>query len=99
MMIIQEIFEKLETSHKPVARLYYKTGEVRLIVIGFKKGMILDQHKTHLPARILVMSGNVNYIQAGVETHLKAYEYIDIPVNIMHEVVANEDSICLLTQG
>lgn len=98
-MITHEIVEKLEASVKPVARLYYKTETVKLICIGFKKGMVLDQHKTHLPARLLVMSGSVTYIQAGVHTMLNAMDYIDIPVNIMHEVVAKQDSMCLLTQG
>lgn len=98
-MVIQEIHEKLKTSTKPVARLYYKSGDVKTIFIGFKKGMILDQHKTHLPARLMVMSGQVSYIQASEFTNLRQYEYKDIPVDIMHEVHADEDSLCMLIQG
>ncbi len=98
-MIIQEIHEKLKSSTKPVARLYYKSGDVKTIFIGFKKGMILDQHKTHLPARLMVMSGKVTYIQASELTNLRQYEYKDIPVDIMHEVHADEDSLCMLIQG
>ena len=48
--MIREIQEKLKTSLKPVARLYYKSGDVKQIFIGFNRGMTLDQHKTHLPA-------------------------------------------------
>lgn len=98
-MIIQEIHEKLKSSTKPVARLYYKSGDVKTIFIGFKKGMILDQHKTHLPARLMVMSGKVTYIQESELTNLRQYEYKDIPVDIMHEVHADEDSLCMLIQG
>jgi len=61
--------------------------------------MTLDQHKTHLPARLLVLSGDVTYIQAGTQTRLKQYDFIDIPINIIHEVYANTDSLCMLTQG
>ena len=98
-MIIQEIHEKLKSSTKPVARLYYKSGDVKILFIGFKKGMILDQHKTHLPARLMVMSGKVTYIQESELTNLRQYEYKDIPVDIMHEVHADEDSLCMLIQG
>ena len=97
--MIREIQEKLKTSLKPVARLYYKSGDVKQIFIGFNRGVTLDQHKTHLPARLLVLSGDVTYIQAGTQTRLKQYEYIDIPINIIHEVYANSDSLCILTQG
>ena len=98
-MIIQEIHEKLKSSTKPVARLYYKSGDVKTIFIGFKKGMILDQHKTHLPARLMVICGKVTYIQESELTNLRQYEYKDIPVDIMHEVHAVEDSLCMLIQG
>ena len=98
-MIIQEIQEKLMSASKPVAKLYYKSGDVKTIFIGFKKDMVLDQHKTHLPARLTVITGKVTYVQAGESTPLNQYEYKDIPVDIMHEVHADEDSLCMLIQG
>lgn len=98
-MIIQEIQEKLMSAAKPVARLYYKSGDVKTIFIGFKKDMVLDQHKTHQPARLMVITGKVRYVQAGETTPLNKYEYKDIPVDIMHEVHADEDSLCILVQG
>ena len=98
-MIINEIQEKLETAIKPVARLYYKAGEYKTMFIGFKKGMTLEQHKTQVPARLMVITGMVTYIEEGDKTTLKMYEYQDIPVNIIHEVHAEEDSLCMLVQG
>jgi hypothetical protein len=98
-MVIQEIQDKLMSASKPVARLYYKSGDVKTVFIGFKKDMILDQHKTHLPARLMVITGKVTYVQASEKTILNQYEYKDIPVDIMHEVHADEDSLCMLIQG
>jgi len=98
-MVIREIFEKLGTSAKPVARLYYKSGDVKTIFIGFKKGMILARHKTSVPARLMVITGKVTYVQAGDKSILNMYDYKDIPVDIMHEVHADEDSLCMLIQG
>ena len=98
-MTILDIKEKLETATNPVARLYYKVEGCKTLFIGFKKGMTLEQHKTHLPARLMVITGKVTYVQAGEKTLLNMYEYKDIPVNVLHEVHAEEDSLCLLIQG
>ena len=98
-MVIQEIQDKLMTASKPVARLYYKSGDVKTIFISFKKDMVLDQHKTHLPARLMVITGKVTFVQASEKTILNQYEYKDIPVDIIHEVHADEDSLCMLIQG
>lgn len=98
-MIIREINEKPETSAKAVAILYHKSGDHKTMFIGFKQGMTLDQHRTHLPARHMVITGNVSYIQADVKTHLGQYDFKDIPINIIHEILANEDSLCMLIQG
>lgn len=98
-MIIREIEQKLETSAKPVARLYHKSGDHKTIFIGFKKGMTLDQHKTNLPARLMVITGKVTYIQLDEKTQLDQYDFKDIPANIIHEIFAEEDSLCMLIQG
>ena len=98
-MIIREINEKPETSAKPVARLYHKSGDHMTMFIGFKQGMTLDQHRTHLPARHMVIEGKVTYVQAGESVLLNQYEYKDIPLDIVHELHANEDSLCMLIQG
>jgi len=99
MTIIQEIQEKLKTSTNPVARLYYKTDSSKTMFIGFIKGMTLEKHKTHVPARLMVLTGNVTYNQGDESTNLHPYEHKDIPVDIEHEVYAEEDSLCLLIQG
>jgi quercetin dioxygenase-like cupin family protein len=94
--IINEIIEKLQTAQSPVARIFYKSGNSKLLLIGFKKGMTLEKHKTHVPARLLVLSGAVKYIQEEFENPLKKFDYQDIPVDVFHEVFAGEDSLCML---
>ncbi|MBK6785190.1 MAG: hypothetical protein IPG79_16635 [Saprospiraceae bacterium] len=66
------------------------------MLIGFNKGMTLEKHKTHVPARLLVLSGAVKYIQEEYENPLKKFDYQDIPVDVIHEVYAEEDSLCML---
>jgi quercetin dioxygenase-like cupin family protein len=97
--IITEINKKLATTDKPVARIFYKSGEHKIMLMGFLKGMILEQHKTSVPARLLVMSGLVTYKQGNEPTTLQQYDFFDIPVDVLHEVHAEEDSLCMLIQG
>ena len=54
-VIIHEINEKLKTSDHPVARIFYKSGDSKILLIGFLKGMTLAQHKTHVPAMLVVL--------------------------------------------
>ncbi|MBK9736345.1 MAG: hypothetical protein IPO92_15860 [Saprospiraceae bacterium] len=98
-MVIKEILEKLKTTEKPVARIFHKGTDSKILFIGFKKGMRLDHHKTQLPSILLVISGQVNFIDTEQNKVLNQYDECNIPVNVMHEVIALEDSICMLTQG
>jgi ketopantoate hydroxymethyltransferase len=98
-MIIQEIQEKLETANKPVALQFYKSGDVKILFIGFKKGMTLAEHKTTIPVRLMVITGKVTYVQASDKTVLNQYNFKDIPVDIMHKVYADENSLCMLIKG
>jgi len=99
MNIIQEIQEKLGSSTKPVARLYHKTESSKTIFIGFNSGMTLEQHKTDVPAKLMVITGKLTYRQGEDITTLQQYETKDIPVDTLHEVFADEDSLCMLTKG
>ncbi len=98
-MIIQEIKKLLETSANSVARIMYNKDHFRVLCIGFKKGMILKDHKTPYDSKLLVIDGNVLYNQQQLEHHLSLYDEIIIPTNEIHNVVALEDSICLLIQS
>jgi quercetin dioxygenase-like cupin family protein len=99
MNLIQEIQEKLESSTKPVARLYHQTESSKTMFIGFKSGMTLEQHKTDIPAKLMVLTGKVIYRQGEDSTTLQTYETKEIPVDTLHEVYAEEDSLCMLTKG
>ena len=99
MTIIQEIQEKLMTSTKPVARLYYKSEASKTMFIGFNSGMILDQHKTSIPARLMVLTGKVTYQQVDDITTLYQYETKDISKDTLHKVYADEESLFMSMQG
>jgi quercetin dioxygenase-like cupin family protein len=98
-MIINDVLQQLETSTHPVAKALHKGEHFKVLVMGFKKGMVLKEHKTSLPAKLTIFSGKVIYIEIGVSKNLNQYDETDIPVGIVHSVECTEDAICLLTQG
>lgn len=98
-MTIKDVLEQLETATHPVAKPLHKGDNFKVLIIGFKSGMKLKEHTASMPSKLTVILGKVIYKQQGKETELQQYDEIEIPVNIIHFVVAKEDSLCLLTQG
>jgi quercetin dioxygenase-like cupin family protein len=98
-MVIKEVMAQLESAIQPVTKILHKAENFKVIVIGFKNGMVLKEHKTTLPAKLTVLSGQVLYKQSDRSIELNKFDEIEIPLNIPHSVEAREDSICLLTQG
>lgn len=98
-MIIKQILEQLESSAHPVAKALHKGAHFKVLVIGFKKGMILKEHQTKLPTVLTVLNGQVLYKIGTDSTILSIYDEVLIPIEQIHSVEALEDSLCLLTQG
>lgn len=99
MSIIKDILSRLETVTHPVAQVMQKGDGYRIIAIGFRKQMILNDHKASMPSVLTVLNGKVNYRINNESTVLSQYDQVEIPVDLIHSVEALEDSLCLLTQG
>nr|MBC7612291.1 hypothetical protein [Pseudopedobacter sp.] len=100
-MVIKSVLEQLadQDSNHPSIKILKKGKGYKLIVLGFKKGMILKEHSTPISAKIVVIEGKVNYKEVNSVVVLDKFEELDIPINVIHAVEALEDSICLLIQG
>ena len=98
-MVISQIKEELETSQKPIAKSLHHNKNFRVIALGFKKDMILTAHTAKWPSKLTILEGSVIYNEGDKSIEIKQYEEYEIPVGILHSVVANEDSLCLLTQS
>ena len=59
--MFKEILQKLENAANPVAQVVQNTSCSKVLVIAFKKGMILKEHKTDVSAKLLVIKGNLIY--------------------------------------
>ena len=99
MTPLHDIQKRLETATNPVALAIHKGENFKVLAIGFKKGMVMREHKTNRPAVLTVFSGKVLYKMDSQEITLSMYDEQQIPVDHIHSVEALEDSLCLLTQG
>lgn len=98
-MVFNTILEKLATAGRPVALAIAKGAEFSILAIGFKKGMILQEHVTSVPAKLIVLEGSVTY-QTGPNTiPLEKYAEMSIPANEKHAIFAHADSMCLLIRA
>lgn len=98
-MILKEILQELETSKDPVYKMLRKGENSHTLAIGFKKGMLLKKHKSDIPARIVVIKGEVVYNSDNGSTTLGLYDEYEIPIKEFHWVEANEDSLMLVMKG
>ncbi|WP_194776222.1 cupin domain-containing protein [Pararhodonellum marinum] len=98
-MTINDIKEELKEANQPVAKSLHHGKGFKVLIIGFRKGMILQKHKAHTKSKLTVLEGAVVYKEESRNVALTQYEEVEIPVEIMHAVEAVEDSLCILTQG
>jgi quercetin dioxygenase-like cupin family protein len=98
-MTIQEIKEELKTAQHPVARAIDHNDHFKVLIIGFNKGMQLKKHTAKVATKLTVLEGTVRYIEGVKTQQLNQYHEYEIPVDVLHEVEAVTDSLCLLTQG
>ena len=98
-MIIKNILNELQTAEKPVGKMLRKGTAFHVLAIGFKKDMILPKHTSSLPARLVVIKGEVTYNNAEGSNRLKLYDEYEIPVDEPHWVEASEESLILVIKG
>ena len=84
----------------PVFRPLFKAQNGRLTAIRLLKSEVIKEHKSPVPAMLLVLEGTVVYVQLedGVERRLNTSEFTEIPPDTFHQVTAEKDAICILVQ-
>ncbi|MBR9917519.1 hypothetical protein GYB29_07525 [bacterium] len=98
-MTIRRIKKELLTSDTPVAKSLHHGSGFKVLLLGFNKGMILQEHKAHVRSKLTVLEGAVRYREQSRDVELRQYDEIDIPLEVSHSVEAVEDSLCILSQG
>lgn len=98
-MTIKQVKKELKASNHPVAKSLHQGVGFKVLIMGFKRGMILKEHKAHIRSKLTVLEGAVIYKEENRVVELEQYDELEIPIDVKHSVEALEDSLCLLTQG
>ncbi|ATP55620.1 hypothetical protein CPT03_03620 [Pedobacter ginsengisoli] len=99
-MIIKEVLAQLaESQTGPIIKVLERGDQFKVIVLAFKKEMVLRAHQTPLKTKLVVIEGKVSYKEAGRLVVLDQFDDLEIPKKVLHSVEAIADSICLLIQS
>lgn len=83
----------------PIVKILKQGNGYKVLAIGLKKGAVLKEHKSSVPATLIVTEGSVLYKEHERSVELMRDTDFEIPINVLHSLLALEDSICLLIQG
>lgn len=91
------MLETLQLSdEKPAVLTVRNTESTNILCIGLKKAQVLKRHLSPIPAYLIVLKGTINFDIDGVATRFSEMDTFEIPVNVLHEVTAIEESIFLV---
>ena len=98
-MILKEIIAEIENTDKPVVKRLQEGKDFHVLAIGLKNEVLLKKHKTDIPAKIVVIKGQVIFKTGNVMVTLGLYDERIINVGEFHSVKALEDSLFLVIKG
>ena len=84
---------------KPNVHYITKNERIRCFAVALGNGAVLKKHSTPVPATLIVLKGEINFVFADREYVLRAYDTFEIPVDEIHEVFGITDqNLFLVTQ-
>jgi len=98
MTTIQKMKDQLSKSDKPIEKIIHENDCFKVSLIGFANGMMLREKQTKIPTKLTVLCGTIKYFDVGKKIILHKYDEFDIPSDVKHYIIADEQSLCLLTQ-
>ena len=82
---------------KPKVELLLDTEFSKELRIIFKSGQSLQEHKAPFPIIIEVLEGNIDFGVEGKIHHLDRGDILTIGSNVLHDLLATENSIVRLS--
>lgn len=95
-MLLKELNKSLPTATKPLVKRFEQEEGSHVLAIGLGKNVILKEHKSDIPAKIVMIKGAVTYIAGDERTSLNVFDEHIIPVGEYHSIEPQEDSIFLV---
>ncbi len=81
----------------PYVQVLSDIGTVRLVLLAFKEGQRLQEHKTTSQVIAQVLRGRITFATATTTVKLQAGKLAQLEANVLHSVVAQTDAVMLLT--
>lgn len=97
-MTIQKIKDQLNTAEQPIEEILHENECFMVSLLGFANGMMLREKRLEKPTKLLVLSGSLKYFEVDKKVTLNQYDEFEIPAEVTHYIIADENSLCLLTQ-
>ena len=89
---------KFDTDKANVVKITH-SDRIKSFAVALGLGAVLKKHTANVPATLVVLKGQINFVFADREFVLKEYDTFEIPVNEVHEVVGILDqNLFLVTQ-
>lgn len=83
---------------KPAVLAIRRSARHNITAIGLKKDQILKDHKTGFETTLMVLQGTLHFVIGEEIQELQAMDVFEVPCDIYHKVIAQEDSIFVLIQ-
>lgn len=99
MMILKDVLAQTENAEKPVVKRLQEGKDFHVLAIGLKETVVLKEHKTDVPAKLVLIKGQVVFKTAEAEVTLGLYDEHVINVGELHSVEALKDSLFLVIKG
>lgn len=98
-MNLAHIIEQAKNCEGPIVKFYHQGESFRVLVMGFKSGMIFKGQQTNASSKLVVLEGCVIYKKKDAAVVMNQFDDINIAAHVPHTLEAVEDSICFLIQS
>ncbi|NJW52333.1 hypothetical protein [Salinimicrobium oceani] len=92
-MLLKELNRELSSASKPLVKRFEQAEGSHVLAIGLNHDVILKEHKSDIPARIVVIKGAITYISGNNSIHLDVFDELEIPIGEYHSIEPREASI------
>lgn len=68
-----------------------KSDKIKYFAVALGKDAVLKKHTAPVPATLVVLKGEINFMIQGETINMKQFDVYEIPVNVEHEVMGVSD--------
>ncbi|SFC02462.1 cupin domain-containing protein [Kaistella jeonii] len=68
-----------------------KSDKIKYFAVALGKNAVLKKHIAPVPATLVVLKGEINFLIQDETINMKQFDIYEIPVNVEHEVVGVSD--------